>query len=205
MEIRELTKEELKAVYETEMKRAFPPAELKPFSAMERLMDRGLYSPLCLRDGDGEPLGFLLLWWHKSRELGLIDYLCVPAKQRNRGIGGAMLQAMRSFYLDSTLFLAECEAATGDPERDEMILRRQEFYRRNGAKFLPYDCALFGVHFRVILWANEAADTDRVQRMHREIYRDSLGEEIYEKFIQLPLAPGEAPRPMVPWTEEGLC
>ena len=205
MKLDKMSREELSQVYDTHLREAFPPSELKPLAAMERLLDLGLYDPLCLRDENEVPLGFLLLWWHESRELGLIDYLCVPAAQRGKGIGAAMLRALQSFYLDRPLFLAECEAATGDPMRDEMILRRQGFYRRNGAEFLPYDCALFGVHFRVILWSDKPAELETVQTMHREIYRNSLGEECYRKFIQLPLAPGEKPIPMVAWTEETLC
>ena len=205
MKLDQMSREELARVYDTHLREAFPPSELKPLAAMERLLDRGLYDPLCLRDEDGTPLGFLLLWWHKSRRLGLIDYLCVPAGRRNGGIGGRMLHAMGTCYPEGTLFLAECEAVTGDPDRDGLILRRQEFYRRNGAAFLPYDCALFGVHFRVILWNGGGADLEEVQAMHREIYRDSLGEDCYQKYIQLPLAPGEKPIPMVAWTEEGLC
>ena len=200
MKLDEMSREELAWAYDTHLKEAFPPSELKPLRAMERLMDREVYDPLCLRDDSGTPLGFLLLWWHRSGKLGLIDYLCVPAALRSRGIGAAMLRGLRSFYLDSTLFLAESEALTGDPARDALIARRLAFYQRCGARLLPYDCALFGVHFRTLLWGE--GDSGEVLRMHQEIYQTDLGKAICDRYIQLPLAPGEAPIPAVEWTEE---
>ena len=50
MELRLLTAAELAAAYDTDLKEAFPPAELKPLSSMEDLRSRGLYDPLCLFD-----------------------------------------------------------------------------------------------------------------------------------------------------------
>ena len=60
--MRILTPEELKRVYETDLKEAFPPAELKPLWAMEGMREKGIYDPLVLVDGGGEMAGYILLW-----------------------------------------------------------------------------------------------------------------------------------------------
>ncbi|MCI9679354.1 MAG: GNAT family N-acetyltransferase [Oscillospiraceae bacterium] len=202
MKLEILTPEELKKAYETDLSEAFPPSELKPLSAMESLRERGVYDPLCLRDEAGAVLGYILLWKHLDGRYILIDYLCVPAGRRNGGIGGKLLQTVIDAYPVGTVFLGESEAPSGEPAADEIILRRLAFYRRNGAAFLGYDCALFGVHFKTICWAEPMPPEKEILRKHQEIYLAQFGRERYDRYIQIPLAPGEEPRPLTEWTED---
>ncbi len=202
MELRIMNPEELRAAYGRDLVEAFPPAELKPLSVMERMREQGIYDPLGLFDGAGEPIGYILLWKHPDGRYILIDYLCVPAGRRNGGIGGKLLAMVRGRYPSDTVFIGETEAPTGDPAADALILRRMEFYRRNGAAFLGYDCALFGVHFKTICWAERLPVEDEILRCHQEIYLRQFGPERYRRYIQLPLAPGEALRPLCDWTEK---
>lgn len=199
MELRILTPEELKTVYETDLTEAFPPAELKPLSAMEDMRAKGVYDPLVLTDGDGTWLGYILLWKHENGQYILIDYLCVPAGRRNGGIGGKLLEAMQDYYPADAVFIGESEAPTGDPARDEMILRRLGFYARSGAKTLDYDNALFGVHYKTICWTKTEPDEQEIMRKHQEIYLQQFGREKYDRYIQIPLRPGEALRPITDW------
>lgn len=201
MYLRILTPEELKGVYETDLSEAFPPAELKPLYAIEGMREKGIYDPLVLIDGAGEMAGYIFLWKHADRRYVLIDYLCVPAAKRNGGVGGKLLAAAIAHYPGNTVFIGETEAPTGDPERDGMILRRLGFYARNGARTLGYDCALFGVHYKTICWADPMPEETEVLRKHQEIYRQQFSQEKYDRFIQLPLGPGEAPRTVTDWTE----
>ena len=201
MYLRVLTPEELKRVYETDLTEAFPPAELKPLWAMERMRERGVYDPWGLFDEGGEALGYALLWKHPEEPYVLVDYLCVPARLRGRGVGGQLIAMVRQRYPADTVFIGESEAPTGDPERDEMILRRLGFYARNGAKTLDYDTALFGVHFKTICWAERLPDEGEIMRRHQEIYLRQFAREKYDRFIQIPLLPGEQPRPLSVWTE----
>lgn len=46
MNLRILTPEELAKAYGTDLREAFPPSELKPLSAMERMRARGGLRPL---------------------------------------------------------------------------------------------------------------------------------------------------------------
>ena len=201
MELKILSPEELKTVYEADLKEAFPPAELKPLAAMEAMRAKGVYDPLALVDGDGERLGCILLWKHADGRFILIDYLCVPADRRSGGIGGRLLRAVREYYPPDTVFIGESEAPTGDPEADGLILRRLGFYARNGAATLGYDNALFGVHYKTICWADPLPEEGEIMRKHQEIYLQQFGREKYDRFIQIPLRPGEAVRPVTDWTE----
>lgn len=201
MYLRIMSPEELKKAYETDLREAFPPAELKPLWAMEAMRARGVYDPLGLYGGDGEILGYILLWKHEDGRYMLVDYLCVPSGRRNGGVGGKLLAAAIAHYPSDTVFIGETEAPTGDPARDEMILRRLGFYARNGAKTLGYDNALFGVHFKTICWADPMPEEAEILRKHQEIYLQQFGREKYDRFIQIPLRPGEEPHPVTDWTE----
>lgn len=202
MKLRILTPEELGDVYATHLREAFPPAELKPLSAMERMRARGVYDPLGFFDGDGTLLGCILLWKHPEGRFLLVDYLCVPAGRRNAGTGGKLLRAVRDHYSPDTVFLGESEAPTGDPERDQLIRRRLGFYARSGAVTLGYDTALFGVHFKTICWADPLPDEAELLIKHQEIYLSQFGREKYDRYIQIPLAPGETPHTVTDWVED---
>lgn len=203
MKLRTLNFDELAQVYEGDLRAAFPPSELKSLRSMEGMLRRGIYDPLCLEDERGERLGYILLWKHRDGRYILIDYLCVPASRRGGGIGGQILRAVRDFYPADTVLLAESEAPTGDPERDGLILRRLGFYARNGAATLGYDCALFGVRFKVICWADPLPEEAEILRKHREIYLDQFGQDRYDRSVQIPLVPGEKPFPVTDWVEDG--
>lgn len=199
MNIRELTREELKTVYETEMVHTFPPAELKPFAAMEGLLDRGCYRPLGLFE-DGTLVSYLLLWTDSSGQYALGDYLGTVANRRNGGLGAKFLQMVFS-NLQFKCILGEAEAPdSGDPEADALRRRRLAFYERNGLRYLNYDCALFGVHYRCLVYG-DIGDREAMEA-HRNIYAAQFSPQQMERFIQLPLRPGEAVKPATAWAEE---
>lgn len=201
MNLRALTPEELRRVYETELKEAFPPSELKPLWAMEDMRAQGAYDPLGLFDGAGEAMGYILLWKHSDGRYILVDYLCVPAGKRNGGIGGRLLREAASYYPRDTVFIGESEAPTGNPDADGLILRRLGFYARNGAKTLGYDTALFGVHFKTICWADPMPDEKEILQKHQEIYLRQFSRERYDRYIQIPLPPEAEPKPASGWME----
>ena len=200
-QLRILSPEELRRVYETDLKAAFPPAELKPLASMEALRSQGLYDPLVLVDETGTMLGYILLWRHEDGRYFLIDYLCVPAGGRNCGAGSRLLAAAIARYPAHAVFIGESEAPSGDPEADGLILRRLGFYARNGAVTLRYDSALFGVRFKTICWADPMPEEAEILRKHQEIYLRQFGREKYAQHIQIPLRPGEAVLPVRDWTE----
>ena len=203
MILQHMNRDELRRAYETDLVEAFPPSELKPLSAMEILCDKGLYAPLRLMDEHDATLGYALLWHHDDGRYVLIDYLCVPAQLRNQGIGAKLLDAMRAHYSPDTVFIWESEAPTGDDTQDEMILRRLAFYQRCDAVVLSYDNALFGVHFKTLCCSlSPLPDEDEIMRKHQEIYFNHFGQVRYDRYVQIPLLPGETPIPVTDWIEE---
>ncbi len=194
---RTLSSAEFAAAYDEVFTEAFPPEELKPLFAMERMIAQGQYEALgFVRSGRVE--GYACCWL--DGDVVLLDYLCVPASQRSGGIGSAMIAALLSRYEGGCL-LAEAEAPTGDADADAMIERRLGFYRRSGGRMLGYDTALFGVHYKTICWGGEDKAEEELLRRHDGFYRRNIPAERYAAFIQIPLPPGESPVDRVDWEE----
>ena len=161
--LRQLSDTELEIAYNSVFREAFPPEELKPLASIRAMTEGGFYRP-CGLFRDGEAVGYICLWLDEPYIL--IDYLCVPRTIRNGGIGADILRAVRSAYPPDTVFIGEVEAPTGDEETDAIIHRRLGFYKRSGAVTLGYDSALFGVHYKTIVWANGSVDEAEVLCHH---------------------------------------
>ncbi len=198
MELKLLNKEELTRLYQTEMVFDFPKSELKPLSGMLRLMDMGRYEPLMAIEAD-EPLGYALVWLTPGREGALLEYLGILRGKRNGGLGTKLLALLGERY--GQLFGEVETQDSTDPAENELRRHRVGFYLRNGFRLLDYECALFGVHFNCIYRGPET-DDQKVQAMHRGVYADYFSPGHMERYIQLPLAPGEAVKPAPEWVEE---
>lgn len=199
MELKRLNKKELTKLYQSEMVHDFPKSELKPLSGMLRLMDLDRYEPL-LAQKDGEAVGYAIMWLPQSGEGALLEYLGILRGKRNSGLGTALLAQLGERY--GQLF-GEVEAPdSADPVENDLRRHRVGFYLRNGFRVLDYECALFGVHFNCIYFGPETDDR-KVESLHRSVYADYFSPAHFERYIQLPLAPGEKVKPSPEWVEEG--
>lgn len=200
MELKLLSKEELTALYQNEMTADFPRAELKPLAAMLRLMDMGRYEPLLVTDG-GRPVGYALAWLPENREGALLEYFGVLRGLRNGGLGSKILELLLARY--GQVF-GEAEApCSDDPAENDLRRRRIAFYQRSGFRVLDYECALFGVHFNC-LYRGPETDDRKVEAMHRGVYAGYFSPKHMERYIQLPLKPGEEIHPAPEWVEEAF-
>ena len=197
MELKLPTKAQLRAVYEQEMRTAFPPAELKPLGAILEMWEAGLYRPWCLFDGE-EIAGGCFLWLGEPG-WALLDYLYVDAGRRNGGIGARLLERMLERER-GTVILGESEDPryASDPAMAE---RRLGFYARNGARTAGYDTEMFGVPYKTLYWAEAPVDDGALMAAHRAIYRGRFSPEKMERFIRIPRDPAAAPLPRVAWDE----
>ena len=202
MRLHELTSAQLAWLYEAELKQDFPPEELKPLKAMLSLMAQGRYQALGLYEGE-ELLGYALLWLEPGVPFALLDYLGTLEGKRSRGLGAAMLDLLADYYKEYRGIFGEAEAPeNGSPDGEALRRRRLNFYLRNGFRYGGYDCALFGVHYQTLIRGREDVTAVELLEVHRKIYRGHMPPHIYQRFIQIPLAPGERPNPPGDWIEE---
>jgi len=126
-----LTAEELTRVYLNEMRRDFPPTELKPLSMVlnsEAVGDShtwGVY--------DGETLvAYLLMVRPRGATVSQLDYFAVLPACRAAGLGAKLLAALpgKEAGADAILIEAELPEKADDPA---MAVRRLGFYARCGA------------------------------------------------------------------------
>ena len=197
MELRLPSLTQLRQIYETEMKRAFPPAELKPLSAMERMWEQGKYKPWCLFDGE-KIVGLAFLWLGRPG-WAILDYLCVSADCRNAGLGQEILRLL-SKAEPGTVIFGEAEAPVHAPD-PAMAERGLGFYLRNGLRIAGYDTDIFGVHYKTLyLYDREVSDEDLMEA-HRYIYQDGFTPEKYARHIVIPRDPNLPPIPQIPWDQ----
>ena len=144
MELRIPTPEQLRRIYETDMKEAFPAAELKPLAAIEKMWAEGWYKPYCLYDDDGMgPIGTGFLWLGHPG-WALLDYLCVSAGWRNDGFGGEILRLLAETEPGTVIFgEAEAPIHAPDPAMAERRLAGAEFLCAEFLIFYPRKCLLF--------------------------------------------------------------
>ena len=198
MELKIPTPEQLRQFYETEMKSAFPAAELKPLAAIEKMWAEGWYKPYCLYDDDGSgPVGAAFLWLGHPG-WALLDYLCVSAGWRNDGFGGEILRLLTEVE-PGTVIYGEAEAPAHAPD-PAMAERRLGFYARNGLRTAGYETEMFGVHYKTLYLADREVDDESLMREHEFVYRNSFTAEKYEKYVRIPYDP-EHPCAQVPWDQ----
>ena len=197
MELRIPSPEQLRTVYDRDLKEAFPAAELKPLGNMERMWAEGWYRPWCLFDGDNI-VGEAFLWLGHPG-WALLDYLCVSAPSRNGGLGSVILQKLRERETDTVIF-GESEAPADAPD-PEMAERRLGFYARNGLRMAGYDTEMFGVHYKTLYLAAGEVDEAELMRQHRFVYENTFAADKFHKYVRIPYDPDAAPGAKVPWQQ----
>lgn len=199
MKLKLPTLEELRKVYNTDMKEAFPPAELKPLAAIEKMWQEGWYKPYCLYDDDGMgPIGCAFLWLGHPG-WALLDYLCVNSGWRNDGFGAEMLRLLPQVEPDAVIF-GEAEAPLHAPD-PAMAERRLGFYFRNGLRMAEYDSEIFGVHYKTLYLASREVDDAELMAEHEFVYRNSFTPEKFEHYVRIPYDPAAAPGEKIAWDQ----
>ena len=202
MHLSKLNGQQLSQLYEAQLREDFPPSELKPLKAMLELMEAGRYQALGLWEED-QLLGYALMWREPGVPFALLDYLGTLPGVRNRGLGGQMLDLLADYYREERGIFGEAESDEGgDPADRDLRRRRLGFYLRNGFRYGGYDCALFGVHYQALIRGRADVSPEELLEVHQRFYRSRFPARIYERFVQLPLAPGETPNPPGKWIEE---
>ena len=104
---------ELEQLYNTEMKRAFPPSELKPLHTMERRRDAGCYEPLGVFDGEE------LVAYARAREQETGKAVCILEE-------GVLSLSLKNDYEVSYHSLGREEATMKAGIIPEMIIHTKE-------------------------------------------------------------------------------
>jgi len=180
-----LTAEELTRVYLNEMRRDFPPTELKPLSMVlnsEAVGDShtwGVY--------DGETLvAYLLMVRPRGATVSQLDYFAVLPACRAAGLGAKLLAALpgKEAGADAILIEAECPEKADD---EAMAVRRLGFYARCGAVDTGWTEHLFDAWFRVLVLPAEGKtlDAETANKELADCYSRVMGADKWRRYVQL--------------------
>ena len=197
MEMKLLTREQLKLAYDRDLTVSFPRDELKPFRAMEQMLGQGSYRAWGLMDG--EDIAGLATVWNYAPGWALFDYLCVSPRRRSDGLGSQLVQKLVQAERGNVLF-GESEIPEFAPDPD-LARRRIGFYQRNGAREAGYDMTLFGVPYRVLYWAMGEVSPDEIAHQHAALYRRRFETGLYNKYITIPWKPSDGMPDRVDWAK----
>jgi ribosomal protein S18 acetylase RimI-like enzyme len=125
----------LRALYTS----SFPASERADFDALIASVARG-ERLLFIATINDDLVGFAMLFPLRDTDTVLLEYFAVASRQRNRGIGGEILQRVVARLRDAraeTGIILEVESdAEGDPAERALCARRIAFYERNGARVI---------------------------------------------------------------------
>ena len=172
-----LTARELTRVYLDEMRRDFPPTELKPLSVILNSEAAGEAHTWGVFDGE-TLVAYLLMVHPKGAGAVLLDYFAVLPQYRASGIGAKLLAKLPEKEENAAILIeSELPEKADDPA---MAVRRLGFYARCGAKDIGWTEKLFGASwFRILALSARSApamSADEVVDALADCYRRTIGE-----------------------------
>lgn len=157
--IKKLDLQAVKNLYETRMKKDFPPSELRPLQSIEKMMRENK----CLAYGyfeGSELLAYAFFTLSGSSRAVLLDYYAVSEACRGTGIGSAFLadfkQALAPLHIQYVLLEVESIEAAENETESEIRKRRIRFYEKNGVVMSGVSSWLFGVDYSVMYLSFDA-------------------------------------------------
>ncbi|MBR4539072.1 MAG: GNAT family N-acetyltransferase [Clostridia bacterium] len=182
--VEELTLAQIRALYFGRMREDFPPAEIKPLSAIERALTRGEY--VCYGAMDGEDIlsyAFFIRLREGEKEYALFDYFAVKKEARCMGVGSAFLQTMIAGSLKNmaaVLLEVDDPDCAWDEEERNIRNRRLRFYLRNGLRDTSVTAVVYGVQFRILaLPVGTCPSLDDTRHMYADLYRAVMPPKIF--------------------------
>lgn len=188
--MKKLTLEQTKEVYDAYIHEHFPPEEVKPFHAIERMYADGGYEAYGMYDNDTF-IGYAFLCRCPDSKVVLLDYLAVLQEYRCKGYGHQMLSELRTGLCDFSYLMIETEVdefAADETER-EIRKRRDHFYTDNGVIRTDIIGCVYDADYRI--WYMPISASVSASEVAREtlvddyddIYRYMLSEKGYQKFF----------------------
>lgn len=181
----------LERVYLDEMRRDFPPAELKPLSVILTSNQNGTAHSWGVYQGE-TLAAYLLMVRPQGCEISQLDYFAVLPGCRAGGLGARLLAELPAREPGARAIVIEAESPERAPDRT-MAERRLGFYRRCGCVDTGCEELLFGVYYHVLTLSSppgEAFAGAQIVQTLDGFYRQTLGEAQRKKHVRFLLPDG---------------
>ena len=176
---------QIRRLYACQMRRDFPPSELKRLSSILTMREGGEYDVVGAVE-HGTLMAYALLYRPREGHIALLDYLAVEPQVRGRGIGTQMLALLRErCRATADALLIECERPKAAPD-EAGARRRIRFYTQAGAQLTSVRIWLFDVEYSILVLpcAQAMPARDWAQQM-LSLYRQMLPPEIFARNVRL--------------------
>ena len=182
---KKLTADELTRVYLDEMRRDFPPSELKPLSMILNSEAAGMAHTWGVFEEE-TLVSYLLMVRPMGCEVSQLDYFSVLPAYRSTGIGARLLAALPAHEEGAKAILIEAEC----PEKaddEAMAVRRLGFYARCGTVDTGWTEHLFDAWFRVLVLPaeGETLDAETANKELADCYSRVMGADKWRRYVQL--------------------
>ena len=193
-EIRALTLEEVRNIYQRYLCIHFAKEERKPLKSIERMWEQNQYFALGIFEKEEKTLmGYAFFCSCGKSNMVLLDYFAVLEEQRGRGLGSLFVQHMQDMLKERFCgILIETEDvsfAKNEQEREERN-RRNDFYIQNGARKTGITSRIYDARYEVYVLPFE-----EMVMSESELFWEVCYENIYE--IYRYMIPGEKNREAV--------
>lgn len=184
LELRAMREAEICELYQSALRRDFPPSELKSLSAILTMYRRNTYEVLGAYQ-KGLLIAYALVYRPGESRFALLDYLAVVPEYRKQGIGTMLLKQLRSYYQSADALMIECERPKSAPDEEE-ARKRIQFYTHAGAKLTDVRIWLFQVEYSILVLPckQDAPECDWAQQM-LSMYKQMLPEDLYDSNVRL--------------------
>lgn len=169
----------IEQIYDSEMKRDFPPAELKPLTSMQSLIQKGIYRGIGWYEGNNLQ-GYAFLVELEDSPAVMLDYFAVSPNGRGHGIGSQLLLDLAESYQPKGI-LIEVEDPTYAPN-PQLAQRRIQFYERCGTRFSGWKGRIFDVWYRLFC-LGETLSGEEARNTLSQMYQAMLPAEIFREKV----------------------
>ncbi len=164
MEYKKASLQEIEEIYNTYMKKDFPPAELKPLSAIKYSVENGWYTVYIGYDEKGTK-GYACIA-DCGNGFGFLDYFAIVKEYRGTGVGTEFFKNLGEFTNFQVIILeTESVESAKNEEEDFIRKRRIAFYKRSGCIDSGCMYNVFGVEYNVFINKNLELTNDFLAKL----------------------------------------
>lgn len=188
--VKRLAEDGITEIYNTYMKKDFPPSELKPLSHILCSAEAGFGFSLGIYEEE-ELAGYAVFILCEEAGCALLDYFAILQDRRGQGMGHQAFSLFESYFKEHMpevegLYI-ESERVSAAENEDQRLTRQRRiaFYRSCGCEMTDLRSVLFGVDYSVLYRRfGEQGQTASLAALDT-LYKKMFKQEHYEKFVSL--------------------
>lgn len=187
MELRLCTVKEIESIYNNHIINDFPPDEVKPLKRILFLAEKDLYFVYGVFE-DEKLISYAFISGAPNCDYVLLDYLAVVSGRRGIGIGSRAMKLLKEEICKThTGILLESENPEyAHDEKDKKTReRRIKFYLNCGFELTKMQSCLFGVQYKIMVYAKKMPSTLSVTHAITDLYQALIAEKHLKDNVSL--------------------